>query len=111
MKRGHPGPAGPAGSRGRDGLPGISGRDGAPGRDGRDCPCAVRGVGRFDEERFASALPLRSKRTARLLTVKNVTFIRFGRTKCPEMEGIEQLTGGESFYYTRCRTTAMNICY
>ena len=96
LKRGYPGPAGPTGPQGRDGLPGISGRDGAPGRDGRDCPCGFGGVGRHDEERFASAFPLRSKRTARVLPAKNATVIRFGKTKCPDMEGIVPLTGGES---------------
>lgn len=96
LKRGYPGPAGPIGPQGRDGMPGISGRDGAPGRDGRDCPCGFGGVGRLGEDSFSSSYSPRSKRTASIVPPKNATFIRYGRTKCPEMEGVMPLDGGRT---------------
>ena len=96
LKQGHPGPAGPIGPQGRDGMPGISGRDGAPGRDGRDCPCGFGSVGRLGEDSFSSSFSPRSKRTASIVPSKNATFIRFGRSQCPEMEGVAPLEEGET---------------
>ena len=96
LKRGYPGQAGPVGPQGRDGLPGISGRDGAAGRDGRDCPCQYQGVGRVVEERFGASFTSRNKRTAIVLPTKNATIIRFGKTTCPNVEGLVPLKGGKS---------------
>ena len=99
MKRGHSGPPGVQGPPGRDGLSGLPGRDGPAGRDGRDCPCQRQEYSPMLGESFQSAFAGRSKRTVEVIPVKNVTFVRFGKSSCPDVKAVSQLKHGRISLY------------
>ena len=81
------------GTPGRDGLPGVPGRDGSPGRDGRDCPCAMGTHFRENEVCGASSRVKRNPATTNEENT-NQTFVRWGKTRCPEIDGVTTFSQG-----------------
>ena len=109
---GHPGPAGPVGVPGSDGHPGPAGPVGVPGSDGRPGPAGDNGpagpvgdpgsdglpgpAGHYGPAGYPGPQGDTGAQGSPGPRSGGVTYIRWGRTTCPDTEGTELVYAGRA---------------